>query len=210
LEVDVSQFAIGAILWQRDPANTKKLHACGYYSTILSPAEQNYKVFDRELLRIIRALRHWSHLLHGTILPILIWTDHQNLMYWIEPQKVGPRAATWQVELTQYNYELRHKPGNTMKADALSRRPDFDTENTANNHLIVLPLDRFKGMPESVAKMLRALSQSNSTSKFTLGATEIELPFGNEELDTKVKLYQDEHYQSLLTWKDTHGLHLDG
>ena len=76
-----------------------------------------------------------------------------------------------------------------MKADALSRCPDFDTENTANNHLIVLPLDQFKGMPESVAKMLRALSQSNSTSEFTLGATEIEPPFRNEELDARVKLY---------------------
>jgi hypothetical protein len=97
-----------------------------------------------------------------------------------------------------------------MKADALSRRPNFDTENMANNHLIVLPLDQFKGMPESIAKTLRALSQSNSTSEFTLGATEIELPFKNKELDTKVKLYQDEHYQSLLTWKDTHGLRLDG
>ena len=65
-------------------------------------------------------------------------------------------------------------------------------------------------MPESIAKTLKALSQSNSTSEFTLGATEIELPFENEELDTRVKLYQDKHYQSLLTWKDTHGLRLDG
>ncbi len=39
LEVDVSQFAIGAILWQQDPANTKKLHTVGYYSATLSPAE---------------------------------------------------------------------------------------------------------------------------------------------------------------------------
>jgi hypothetical protein len=100
LEVDASQFAIGAILWQRDPANAKKLRACGYYSTTLSPAERNYKIFDRELLRIIHALQHWSHLLRGTILPVLIWTDHRNLTYWIEPQKVGPRATTWQVELT--------------------------------------------------------------------------------------------------------------
>jgi hypothetical protein len=106
LEVDASQFAIGAILWQRDPANRKKLRACSYYSATLSPAEQNYKVFDRELLEIIRTLRHWSHLLRGTVLPILIWTDHRNLTYWIEPHKVGSCAATWQVELTQYNYKL--------------------------------------------------------------------------------------------------------
>jgi len=132
LEVDASQFAIGAILWQRDPVNIKKLRACGYYSTTLSPAERNYKVFDRELLGIIHALQHWSHLLRSTVLPVLIWTDHRNLTYWIEPQKVSPCAATWQVELTQYNYELRHKLGDTMKADALSWRPDFDTENSAN------------------------------------------------------------------------------
>jgi len=39
LEVDVSQFALGAILWQRDPANAKKLRAIGYYSKTLSPAQ---------------------------------------------------------------------------------------------------------------------------------------------------------------------------
>jgi hypothetical protein len=56
--------------------------------------ERNYKVFNRELLRIICTLCHWSYLLCSTVLPILIWTNHQNLMYWIEPHKVGPHAAT--------------------------------------------------------------------------------------------------------------------
>jgi hypothetical protein len=98
-----------------------------------------------------------------------------------------------------------------MKADALSHRPDFDIGNSANNHLIVLPLDQFKGMPKSITKTLEALSQSNFTSKFTLAVAETEEPyFRNEDLDAKVKLYQDEHYQSLLTWKDMHGLCLDG
>jgi len=77
-----------------------------------------------------------------------------------------------------------------MKADALSRCPNFDTGNSANDHLIVLPLNQFKGMPESVAKMLGALSQSNSTSKFTLGAAEIKEPtLKSADLDAKVKLY---------------------
>jgi len=120
LEVDGPQFAIGAILWQQDPANTKKLHAVGYYSATLSPAKRNYKVFNRELLGIIHALCHWSHLLRGTPIPVIIWTDHQNLTYWCKPHKVGPYVATWQVKLQQYNYELQHKPGETMKADTLS------------------------------------------------------------------------------------------
>jgi len=99
---------------------------------------------------------------------------------------VGPQAASWQVELTQYNYELQHKLGDTMKADALSRRPDFDTGNPINDHLIVLSLDRFKGMPKSVAKLLG--TQSNSTSEITLAQGELEnLNLENKSLDEKVK-----------------------
>jgi hypothetical protein len=166
LEVDASQFAIGAILWQRDPANAKKLWAVGYYSASLSPVEKNYQVFDQELLGIIHALQHWSHLLRETPIPVIIWTNHHNLTYWCEPHKVGPRTTTWQVELQQYNYELCHKLGETMKADALSRCPDFDTGNMANEHLIVLPLDCFKGMPQSV---LQALSIPPTISLNVLG-----------------------------------------
>jgi hypothetical protein len=39
LEVDASQFALGGILWQRDPASPKLLHAVGFFSGTLSPAE---------------------------------------------------------------------------------------------------------------------------------------------------------------------------
>ena len=96
-----------------------------------------------------------------------------------------------------------------MKADALSCRPDFDTGNPINEHLVVLPLDCFKGMPESVAKTLS--TQSNSTSEISLAVAGLEDGTLEEDnLDARVKLYQDEHYQSLLTWKDTHGLCLDG
>jgi hypothetical protein len=75
-----------------------------------------------------------------------------------------------------------------MKADALSHHPDFNTGNSANNHLIVLPLDQFKEMPKSIAKMLGALSQSNSTSEFTLAVAETEESM-SEDIDAKVKLY---------------------
>jgi hypothetical protein len=96
-----------------------------------------------------------------------------------------------------------------MKADALSHCPNFDTGNLENKHLVVLPLDGFKGMPESMAKTLG--TQSNSTSEISLAVAGLEDGTLEEEnLDTRVKLYQDEHYQSLLTWKDTHGLRLDG
>jgi hypothetical protein len=146
LEVDASRFALGGILWQRDPASPKLLHAVGFFSSTLSPAERNYSIRDRELLAVIRSLHHWSHLLRGTVLPVIIWTDHKNLTYWAEPHKVGPRTATWQVELTQYNFKLHHKPGESNKADLLSRRPNYNTGNASNDHLIVLPLSHFANM----------------------------------------------------------------
>jgi RNase H-like domain found in reverse transcriptase len=153
--VDASQFALGAILWQRDPAMPRKLRAVGFYSKSLSPAEMNYSIHNQELLAVIRALRHWSHLLRGMPpdRPVLIWTDHKNLTYWAEPHKVGPWATLWQVELQQYNFLLLHKPGEQNKADALSRRPDYNTKNHQNDHAIILPWDRFHGLLPSQLKI---------------------------------------------------------
>ena len=73
-----------------------------------------------------------------------------------------------------------------MKADALSRRPDFNTGNPVNDHLIVLPLDRFKGMPESIARTLG--TQSNSTSEISLAVAGLEDDtFEENDLDARVK-----------------------
>jgi hypothetical protein len=51
------------------------------------------------------------------------------------------------VELQQYNFELWHKSGKSNKADILSRHPDYKPMNPTNAHLVVLPMDRFVGMP---------------------------------------------------------------
>jgi hypothetical protein len=84
-----------------------------------------------------------------------------------------------------------------MKADALSRRPNIDTGNPMNEHLIILPLNWFKGMPKSVTNLLGALS--NSTSKITLTVAGLEdSTLEDKSLDAKVKLHQDKQYQSLL------------
>jgi RNase H-like domain found in reverse transcriptase/Reverse transcriptase (RNA-dependent DNA polymerase) len=57
LEVDASQYAIGAILQQTDDLG--KLRPIGYYSKALTNAERGYDVHDRELLALVRGLDHW-------------------------------------------------------------------------------------------------------------------------------------------------------
>ena len=57
LEVDASGFAVGAVLLQKK--DDRKRHPVGYYSATLNTAEQNYDIYDLELLAIVKALKHW-------------------------------------------------------------------------------------------------------------------------------------------------------
>jgi len=152
------------------------------------------------LLAVIRSLHHWSHLLRGTVLPVIIWTDHKNLTYWAEPHKVGPRAATWQVELTQYNFELHHKSGESNKADLLSHRPDYDTGNPSNDHLIVLPLSRFANMSLDLL------------ATFTPDPVELALADTEDlepSLDQQVIDAQEENFPELRVLQPAYGLTID-
>src|SRR6202035_507576 len=40
-------------------------------------------------------LEEWRHYLRGAIDVFKIWTDHQNLQYFRQPQKVNRRQARW-------------------------------------------------------------------------------------------------------------------
>ena len=72
-----------------------------------------------------------------------------------------------------------------MKANtSLSCGPDLDTGNTTNEHLIVPPLDYFKGMPQS---MLHILSIPPSISLNILGIKDES--FNANHLEAKVKLH---------------------
>jgi hypothetical protein len=87
LEVDASGFAMGAVLLQKKEDGKK--HPIAYYSKTLSAAERNYDVYDLELLAIVNALDHWRQYLAGSPHKIIIYSDHQNLLYWKEPHKIS-------------------------------------------------------------------------------------------------------------------------
>ena len=54
---NTSKYASSAILLQTD--SNSKWHHCFYLSQSFSSAEQNYDIYDRELLAVIRALKSW-------------------------------------------------------------------------------------------------------------------------------------------------------
>ena len=67
---DASLTASGGILMQKD--SNGDLHPCTYHSATFSPAEQNYDIYDRELLAVIQALKEWHHYLMGTEHPVTV------------------------------------------------------------------------------------------------------------------------------------------
>jgi RNase H-like domain found in reverse transcriptase len=87
MEVDASQYATGAILYQRN--DKQQLCSMGYHSQTLNPAERGYDVHDRELLALIRGLRRWRHLLLSSPFTTIVHTDHNYLRYYRMPQRIN-------------------------------------------------------------------------------------------------------------------------
>ena len=63
IETDTSKYATGAFLTQLD-ANGDR-HPVSFILKTFSPAERNYKIYNQELLAIVRALEEWRHLYPG-------------------------------------------------------------------------------------------------------------------------------------------------
>lgn len=79
----------------------------------------------------------------GTQEPVQVLTDHANLQYYRHPQKINRRVARYINFLEDFNYQLKHIPGVNNRADALSRRPDYDDGTGDNDQIIALPNELF-------------------------------------------------------------------
>ena len=88
---NASLLAAGAVLLQTD--TNEDLHPCAYFSCTFTVAQQNYDIYDQELLAVILALEEWQQYLQGTQHPITIITNHKNLSYIKDPCKLSQRQA---------------------------------------------------------------------------------------------------------------------
>ena len=87
LEVDMSLFAVGAVLFQRDEEGQRR--PISYFSQVLNPTERKYDIWDREFLTMIRGLKHNCHLLVGLPHKVIILMDHENLAHYHHLQKIN-------------------------------------------------------------------------------------------------------------------------
>jgi len=136
----------------------------------------------------MRGLWCWSHLLKGTTIPVLVFTDHNNLCYYRDPRKISPQVAGYLPEREQYNIILEYKPGMTNWADQLSRRPNYEGKNPANEDVTIWPDHYFCDTHTSI----RVFDMDS---------------IGNN-LDQKVKLAQYPNQSRLKEWASLHNLSL--
>lgn len=124
LRCDASVTSIGAAL---DQHYGDRLQPLGFYSTKLSEREARYKVYDRELFAIFRAVKYFSHLIEGRELIIL--TDHKPLTHAFEQKSdhACDRVARQLEEICRHSTRIVYISGEeNVVADALSRIRTID------------------------------------------------------------------------------------
>ena len=108
-----------------------KERVIAYYSKTLAPPERNYCVTHRELLAVVKAMKHFRPYLYGT--KFKLRTDHASLRWLCRRHEPSAQVARWLEIMSAFSYELEHRAGKRhSNADGLSRQtPSLDCKQCA-------------------------------------------------------------------------------
>nr|XP_037871837.1 uncharacterized protein LOC101736984 [Bombyx mori]XP_037871838.1 uncharacterized protein LOC101736984 [Bombyx mori] len=124
LVTDASDLAIGAVLQQLKNDTWEPL---GFFSRKLSPSQNKYSPYDRELLAIYEAIKYFRHMLEAR--HFTIYTDHKPISFAFHERKqnCSPRQFRHLDFISQFTTDIRHISGkNNVVADTLSRVDELE------------------------------------------------------------------------------------
>ncbi len=137
LESDLFDYVSIEILSQKEDDDLIK--SMTYFSKILSFAECNYEVYDKELLTIIRCFEQWRAELQSMKKSINVMTNHKSLKYFMTTKKLNRRQTRWAEFLAEFDFKIAYQSEKKNdKADALTRRSEdrsVDDSNDRNKHM---------------------------------------------------------------------------
>lgn len=137
LRTDASNYAIGAVLYQKhtDPKLTGVIL---YYSKTLNKHQQNYSATGRELFAAYHCIIELSHYLIGKKFTLV--TDHSALSLLKSHKDPQKKLARWVAELQEFEFDVVHRSGKLhIDADFMSRiESENNTVKTSINNLIAL------------------------------------------------------------------------
>ncbi len=120
LVTDASATHIGAAIQQRRPGQAWL--PLGFFSAQLDKAQVNYSTFDRELLAVVAAIRHFRNMLEGR--SFVVFTDHKPLVGALH-RRSDPVSAGQHRHLSfiaEFAPTIRHITSDSnIVADTLSR-----------------------------------------------------------------------------------------
>ncbi|CAI7788972.1 unnamed protein product [Closterium sp. NIES-53] len=130
-----SSLGIEAILCQ-DTEQGERVVAFAIRSC--SPIEVNNNSYEGEGLAAIWAVNHFRVYLQGN--PFTLVTDHQPLTWLMTNQTLTGRNARWTMQLQEYDFKIRHRPGKTLQhVDGLSRNPPPVEDESGVRGPLVIP-----------------------------------------------------------------------
>lgn len=128
LYVDASDYAVGAALGQRESSGEVK--PLGFYSKKMTDAQTKYSTYDRELLAMYQAVKHFRYMLEGR--EFTIFTDHKPLIFAFQQktETASPRQIRHLDFIGQFSTNIIHVAGEENSvADYLSRINHISTES---------------------------------------------------------------------------------
>ena len=130
LTTDASDLAVGGTLEQLQGG---KWVPIGFFSKSLQKAERRYSAFDRELLALYLAIKHFRYFLEGR--SFTAYTDHKPLTFALTGtgDTWSPRQSRHLSFISEFTTAIKHIQGDqNVAADALSRAPvnELDTTTT--------------------------------------------------------------------------------
>ena len=116
---DASNTAVGAVLQQLIDNTWRPI---AFFSKTLKPQETRYSTFDRELLAVYLAIKHFRYFIEGR--QFYVSADHKPLIFALQSHsdKYTPRQLRHLDFILQFTCDIRHVSGtDNCVADALSR-----------------------------------------------------------------------------------------
>ena len=135
LHTDASEHGLGAVMYQKQDANTE--HVIAYASRTLPKSERNYDTHKLEFLALKWSIMERFHeYLYGGHFEVC--TDNNPLTYILTTAKLDATGQRWVASLANYNFKIFYKSGKlNVEADALSHIPWESTQIEHMEPLIV-------------------------------------------------------------------------